>query len=80
MGTRLALILAVVMGFIAFIGMKSMVKEREQAIEAKADPVSILAAKTRIRPNQPDGSSTLSEKNTTGIEVQSQFVTAGMIP
>lgn len=80
MGTRLALILAVVMGFIAYIGMKSMVKEREQKLEEEAEPVDILAAKTRIRPNQPDGSSVLSEKNTTGITVQSHYVAAGMIP
>ncbi len=60
MGTRLALILAVVMGFIAFIGMKSMVKELQREQEEKAEPVDILAAMTRIRPNQPAGSSVLS--------------------
>ena len=79
MGTRLALILAVVMGFIAFIGMKSMVKELQREQEEKAEPVDILAAKTRIRPNQPDGSSVLSEKNTTGITVQALYVPAGAI-
>lgn len=77
---RLALILAVVMGFIAFIGMQSLVKEKEKAIEETAEPVLILAAAQRIRPNQSDGSSVLSEKIVKGIEVQAKYVVAGMIP
>ena len=80
MGTRLALILAIVMGFIAYIGMKSMVRERENEIEADAEPVTILAAKAKIRPGQPDDNSIISEKNTTGIAVQAKYVVAGMIP
>jgi len=80
MGTRVALILAIVMGFIAFIGMKSMVQEKERALDETAQPVTILAAKTRIKSNQSDGSSCLSAKNTTGIPVQAKYVVAGMIP
>ena len=80
MGTRLALILAVVMGFIAFIGMQSFLRDKEQVIDNQAEPVAILAAKNKILPNKGDGSSILSEKNVTSIEVQAKYVVAGMIP
>lgn len=75
MGTRLALVLAIVMGFIALIGVQSWLQEKEKAIDEIAEPVMFLAAKMRL----PKGT-VLDEKNIVGVPVQAKYVVSGMIP
>lgn len=75
MNTKLAFVLAIVLGVIAAIGMKSIVKKDKEARAAAVEPVAILAADKKIRKG-----AVLSGQDCKRNYLPKKYVIRGMIP
>lgn len=75
MNTKLALLMALVFGFIAAIAVRSWLTEEEVRQRTEAEPLAFLAAARRL----PKGE-ILKAQDCKQIFVPQKFVTSGMIP
>lgn len=75
MNTKLALVLAVVCGFIAVIAVKSWITDEDLRQKSEAEPVGILVANRRL----PKGTTLKMEHCKQGL-IPKNYVTSGMIP
>lgn len=75
MNTKLALVLAITLGFIAAIGVHMWIKTEKIRQLDEAEPLSILSTRQKVKRG-----TVLKEKNCRAILIPKNFVTRGMIP
>ncbi len=75
MGTRLALLVAIVLGIVAALAVRLWVQQEKEKIEAETEPVMVLVAKDKLKKGDP-----LRKSHMTFDLVPRSKVVAGMIP